>query len=81
MRFGNVISVNVLIKLEVLQKEQKMDITRTFKATIKAVRMRKKATSEDGADVDVSKDIFKKQTPSVFKQRSKEIVRILYLFT
>jgi len=58
-----------------LQKKHSMDITRTFKATIKAVRMRKKVTSEDGADVDISKDIFKKHTPSVFKQRSKEIAR------
>ena len=53
-----------------------MDITRSFKATIKTVRMRKKITNYDGSEDGSLKDIIKGKTntQTTFKQRSKEIV-------
>ena len=51
-----------------------MDITRAFKATIKAVRMRKKIVSGDGTDDSLSRDIMKSRSSLAFRQRSREIV-------
>ncbi|XP_065069497.1 syntaxin-18-like [Rhopilema esculentum] len=52
----------------------KMDISKTFKATLKAVRMRKKNISEDITEKPLT-ELGKKQQDSVFKLRSKEIVK------
>ena len=51
----------------------KMDISKTFKATLKAVRMRKNNLSEDITGKPLV-ELGKKQHDSVFKLRSKEIV-------
>eukprot|EP00795_Rhopilema_esculentum_P004958 gene4958-21303_t len=51
-----------------------MDISKTFKATLKAVRMRKKNISEDITEKPLT-ELGKKQQDSVFKLRSKEIVK------